>query len=58
MSLPLGGPIESTSEGDGNAVAVDEPCLRTIDPRRLSQFQSLAKACFSLASIAIFQICV
>jgi hypothetical protein len=34
---PLGSPIESTNESDGDTVAVDEPCLRSIDPRRLSQ---------------------
>src|SRR6266478_3505133 len=41
---PLGSPIESTNESDGDTIAVDEPCLRSIDPRRLSQLhrQNLA----------------
>src|SRR5882757_9103511 len=34
---PFGSPIESTNESDGDPVAVDEPCLRSIDPRRLGQ---------------------
>src|ERR1700722_17983601 len=34
---PLGGTVESTNQSDGDTVAVDEPCLRSIDPRRLSQ---------------------
>src|ERR1700676_3755398 len=34
---PLGSTIESTNESDGDAFAVDEACLRSIDPRRLSQ---------------------
>src|ERR1700722_6320745 len=34
---PLGSPIESTNESDGDTVAVDELCLRSIDPCRLSQ---------------------
>src|ERR1700691_12388 len=34
---PLRSPIESTNESDGDPVAVDEPRLRSIDPRRLSQ---------------------
>src|SRR5271156_5994030 len=34
---PLGSPIESTNESDGGTVAIDEPCLWGIDPRRLGQ---------------------
>src|SRR5208283_1015219 len=34
---PLGSTIESTNESDGDTVAVDEPCLRSIDPRRLGE---------------------
>src|ERR1700682_4755446 len=34
---PLGSTIESTNESDGNTVAVNEPCLGSVDPRHLSQ---------------------